>query len=183
MSALILLDRDGTLIKEKNYLSDPDEVELLPGAAQGLLRLKSLGCKLAVVSNQSGVGRGFFTPEDVARCNARLAELLAAEGVELDAVYFCPHGPDEACECRKPSPGMGWQACKDLGLPPEKTFVIGDKPCDVDLGTRLGARSVLVSTGYGAESLAACRPDFASSDLMEAADWIAVQLKADARKK
>ncbi|MGE4293178.1 MAG: D-glycero-alpha-D-manno-heptose-1,7-bisphosphate 7-phosphatase [Desulfovibrio sp.] len=176
MGALILLDRDGTIIKDKDYLSDPNKVELLPGAAQGLLRLKRLGCKLAVVSNQSGVGRGFFTLEDVRRCNERMAELLADEGVGLDAVYFCPHGPDQACDCRKPAPGMGIRACEELGLSPKQTFVIGDKPCDVDLGKRLGARSVLVSTGYGADSLNACRPDFAAGDLLEAAEWIGVQL-------
>lgn len=182
MAALILLDRDGTIIKDKHYLSDPDDIELLPGVVLGLLRLKALGCRLAVVSNQSGVGRGYFSTEDVERCNARLAELLAAEGVRLDAVYFCPHDPDAACECRKPAPGMGWQACEEFGLPPNRTFVIGDKPCDVDLGARLGARSVLVSTGYGAEALSSCSPDFAASDLVEAADWIAIQLKADIKK-
>lgn len=183
MNALILLDRDGTIIREKHYLADPGGVELLPGAASGLRRLRALGCRLAVVSNQSGVARGYFGREDVERVNARMAELLDAEGVELDAVYYCPHGPDEGCECRKPAPGLGRRACADLGVPPERTFVIGDKPCDVDLGARLGARSVLVSTGYGADALAACQPDFAAGDLVEAAEWVAVRLatEADAR--
>jgi D-glycero-D-manno-heptose 1,7-bisphosphate phosphatase len=179
MPALILLDRDGTIIKEKNYLSDPREVELLPGASQGLRRLQRQGCRLAVVSNQSGVGRGYFRHEDVERCNARMAELLRAEGVTLDAVYYCPHGPDEACSCRKPAPGMGLRACEEFGILPEQTFVVGDKPCDVDLGEQLGAQSVLVSTGYGADALQNCRPRFHAADLAEAADWILGQINAD----
>ncbi|MEF2145158.1 MAG: HAD family hydrolase [Desulfovibrionaceae bacterium] len=172
MATLILLDRDGTLIHDRHYLSDPEQVELLPGVAAGLLRLQLRGCILAVVSNQSGVGRGYFSEQDVHRCNARLAELLEAENVRIDAWYHCPHAPEENCLCRKPGTGMGEQACAEFQVLPDETFVVGDKPCDVDLGLRLGASSILVSTGSGLAALHACTPDFTAADMEEAADWI-----------
>jgi histidinol-phosphate phosphatase family protein len=148
---MAVLDRDGTIIAEKVYLSDPRQVELLPGAAEGLRHLARLGLGLVVVTNQSGVGRGYFDLAAVQRVHQRMADLLAAEGVKLSGIYLCPHLPDDDCDCRKPRPGLVEQAAADLGFEPASAVVIGDKPCDVELGQRVGAVTVLVRTGYGAQ--------------------------------
>jgi D-glycero-D-manno-heptose 1,7-bisphosphate phosphatase len=146
-----LLDRDGTLILERHYLSDPEGVELLPGAAEGLRRLRSLGFALVVVTNQSGLARGLFDAERLAQIHARLTFLLKQEGVILDGIYVCPHLPTDGCWCRKPRPGLVERAAARHGFDPAASIVIGDKACDVELGRAVGARSILVRTGYGAE--------------------------------
>lgn len=171
------LDRDGTIIVEKNYLSDPAGVELLPGAAAGLRRLRAAGWGLVVVSNQSGIGRGYFSEADYEKVTARLVALLRAEGVELDGIYHCPHAPGAGCDCRKPRPGMLERAAREHGFRPEDCVVIGDKPADVELGRNAGAAlAVLVRTGYGATAADSCQPDFVAADLDEAADLILARL-------
>ncbi len=146
----VFLDRDGTIIVEKNYLSDPAQVELLDGVAEGLRLLQQQGFPLVVVSNQSGVGRGYFTMDRLKAVNARVDELLKEQAIEISGWYVCPHTPDMACNCRKPRPGMIEAACRDLDLDPRQSFVIGDKRADLDLATAVGARGILVTTGYGA---------------------------------
>src|ERR1700730_14469068 len=106
----VLLDRDGTLIKEKNYLRDPGQLELIQGAGAALKRLQNEGWGLCLVTNQSGIARGFFGLEQVRRVHQRLADKLAVFDVELDGIYICQHRPEDACHCRKPSPGMIEQA-------------------------------------------------------------------------
>ena len=152
----VFLDRDGTVIAERHYLHDPAGVELLPGAAQGLRRMQALGLWLVLVTNQSGVGRGYFGRDAVERVHGRLLELLEREGVDLDAIYLCPHTPEEACSCRKPLPGLIQRAAADLGIDPARCFVIGDKACDVDLGLVVSATTFLVTTGHGAGHVAEC---------------------------
>lgn len=178
----VFLDRDGTIITEKHYLHDPDEVELLPGAAEGLRKLAALGLPLVLVSNQSGVGRGYFSRGDVERVHGRLQDLLEAQGAKLDAMYICPHAPSQECTCRKPLPGMIEQARTELGLAPNASFVIGDKPCDVDLGVVLNATTFLVTTGYGAAHALSrdCNPNYVVSGLDEASDIIKSILAARA---
>lgn len=170
-----LLDRDGTIIVERDYLGDPAGVELIPGAAAALRRLAAMGYALVVLTNQSGVARGYFGLDDVARVHGRLEALLAAEGVRLDGVYICPHGPTDACDCRKPLPGMAHAAARDLGLDLARSVMIGDKKVDLDLGRAVGARAVLVRTGHGAKEEAKAAPaaDFVADDLAAAADWLA----------
>lgn len=169
----VLLDRDGTINVERHYLSHPDELELLPGAAAGLRALRDMGLRLLVVTNQSAVGRGMF---DLARLDAihrRLEAMLRAEGVELDAVYACPHLPDAACACRKPLPGLARAAAADYGLDLASSFAIGDKACDVDLGRAIGAQALLVLTGHGAAAAASQpRADAIVADLLAAAEHI-----------
>lgn len=169
----VLLDRDGTIIFDKHYLSDPDEVQLLPGAAQGLRRMRELGFGIIVVSNQSGVGRGYFDLDSVAAVTARLRELLRVEGVELDGAYFCPHAPEENCDCRKPAPGMLLRAAEEHGFDPAACVVVGDKACDVKLGKNAGAKAVLVATGKGEKERGKCSPDHFAKDLADVADWLA----------
>ncbi|MES9995726.1 HAD-IIIA family hydrolase [Desulfovibrio aminophilus] len=177
---VVLLDRDGTIIVERHYLSDPAQVELLPHAAEGLLRLRRAGCKLAVITNQSGVGRGIFSLETLQRIHGRMLELLLAEGVEIEGIFFCPHTPEDRCDCRKPLPGLIEQAAEALGFRPSECFVIGDKPCDVELGQAVGARTILVRSGYGAavESAGECSPDHVADDLAKAARIIEESLVA-----
>jgi D-glycero-D-manno-heptose 1,7-bisphosphate phosphatase len=170
----VLLDRDGTLNVERNYIADPDQLALIPGAGAALRRLRDRGFGLAVVTNQSGVARGYFDLATVERVHARLRALLAGEGVALDGIYVCPHGPDDGCRCRKPRPGLIEQAAAEHGFDPKRAFVVGDKTVDLDLARAVGATAILVRTGWGrdAEREADCRPDVVVDDLPAAAEWI-----------
>ena len=170
----VALDRDGTLIEEQHYLSDPDKVRLAPGAAQGLRLLREMGVGLVVLTNQSAVGRGFLDMARLELIHQRLLSLLEAEGVRLDGIYYCPHTPQDDCLCRKPSPGLMELAAAELGFDPKECFVIGDKPCDIELGQRVGAITFLAQTGYGAQVAreATASPDYTVADLQEAAQVI-----------
>lgn len=170
----VVLDRDGTLNAERRYLSDPDQVELLPGVIEGLKRLQALGLGLVVITNQSAVGRGYFDAARLTAIHDRLTKSLLANGVTLDAIYYCPHKPEEKCECRKPGPALMFSASRDLGFRAEQAFVVGDKPCDLEMGKRASACTILVGTGYGKQTLrdASSGPDFAVDDLPEAAQLI-----------
>ncbi len=150
----VLLDRDGTIVVEKHYLRDPDGVELLDGAGQGLRELARLGLGLVVLTNQSPIGRGLLDVAGLDAIHRRLTALLEEQGVRLDGIYFCPHRPDEDCACRKPRPGMAERAAAELHFDPARCFVIGDMAGDVGLGRALGATALLVRTGHGAETSA-----------------------------
>ena len=168
----VLLDRDGTINVERHYLSDPDQVELLAGALSGLARMNALGLGLAVVTNQSGVIRGLFDRDRLEEIHQRLKNLLATGGVTLDGLFACPHHPDDGCPCRKPKPGLVLQAAAELDFSPAEAFVIGDKECDLELGHRVGAFTILVTTGYGrtlVDSRTDLRPHAVASDLEQAA--------------
>lgn len=167
----VLLDRDGTIIKERHYLCDPQQVELLAGAASGLRQMQEMGLGAIAVTNQSGIGRGFFDEKRLWEIHQRMLELLTAESVFLEDIYFCPHTPADNCSCRKPLSGLVEQAAEKYGFNPQDSFVIGDKPCDIELGQRVGAITFLVRTGYGAEVAASqtLSPDYVVDDLLEAA--------------
>lgn len=146
----VLIDRDGTIIVEKHYLHEPSEVALIPGAAEALARLKRAGIRLFVVTNQSGIGRGYYSEGDFLAVQERLSGLLAPYGVEFDGVAFCPHAPDECCPCRKPETGMWRELRARYGLSPSETAMIGDNASDVAFGLACGlAESILVLTGHG----------------------------------
>jgi D-glycero-D-manno-heptose 1,7-bisphosphate phosphatase len=169
-----ILDRDGTIIVERHYLSAPEQVELLPGAVRGLRKLSQLGVGLVVVTNQSAVGRGYFDEKRLDLIHRRLAELLTAEAVPPMPIYVCPHRPDAGCRCRKPLPGLLEQAARDLGFDVSSSFVIGDKACDIELGKQVMATTLLVRTGYGAElaQTGSVSPDYVVDDLAQAAETI-----------
>jgi D-glycero-D-manno-heptose 1,7-bisphosphate phosphatase len=151
----VLIDRDGTLNVEKDYLSDPDQLELIPGAGAALRRLQDRGFGIGIVTNQSGIARGYFDLDRLGQIHDRLKAILATYGVTADGIYICPHGPDDDCTCRKPRPGMIEAAVAEHGFDPACAFVIGDKEADVGMGQAVGATTILVRTGYGrkAESL------------------------------
>jgi D-glycero-D-manno-heptose 1,7-bisphosphate phosphatase len=174
----VLLDRDGTINVETHYLSRPEQLELLPGAADGLRMMRDLGLALIVVTNQSGIGRGYFTEDDLRDVHARFKDILAGEGVTLDGIYHCPHGADERCVCRKPGRGLVDQALADIAFDPARSFMIGDKRADLDLGRAVGAESVLVRTGYGSgvESEGGHGAAFIADSLTQAAAFIGGRL-------
>ncbi len=180
----VFLDRDGTLNKDTGYVRSPDEVELLPGVGSALARLKRAGVRLVVVTNQSGVARGIFTMADVERVHAKLQALLQAEGVEVDAIYCCPHHPDDGCACRKPNTAMVDRAVRDLGLDLSRAYVVGDQKRDIELAQRLCARSILVMSGPASrEALDELKrdglsPDHIAPSLTEAVEWIVEDAKA-----
>lgn len=174
----LFLDRDGTINVEKEFISKPNDVELIPGAADGLRIAAARGFKLFVVSNQSGIARGLMTEEDVERVNWRLAELLAAEGVVLDGVEYCPHYPSITgpCDCRKPKRGMIDRLLQRFEIDLARSFVIGDRVLDRELALTIGAKAIMVMTGYGVlevNSLTTDRkPDHVARDLLSAVQWI-----------
>ena len=134
--------------------------------------MRALGLGLVIVTNQSAVGRGYFDMARLEEIHGRLRELLAAENIELEGIYVCPHTPEDGCGCRKPLPGLLLQAAQELGFDPAEALVIGDKPCDIELGQAVGATTILVRTGYGTEHEAAgtVRPDHVADDLAAAAE-------------
>jgi len=171
MARLVVLDRDGTINVEKQYLSDPCQVELIDSAAEGIRLLREMGLKTVVVTNQSAVDRGYFDLQALDRIHRRLSELLQMEGTELDAIYFCPHRPEENCACRKPGVELLEQAARDFGADLREAFVVGDNSCDIEMGRRVGATTFLVKTGYGLQTLnqQGNSADYVVNDLLEAA--------------
>jgi len=169
----VVLDRDGTIIVDHDYLSDPRQIELLPGAVRGLRLLLKMGLGLVVLTNQSAVGRGFFDEAQLDLVHRQLRELLKAEGVQVEGIYFCPHTPEDNCSCRKPNPGLIERAAKELDFDLQASFVVGDKPADIEMGRRVRATTFLVRTGYGSESVSdpTVNPDYVVDDL-----WVAAQM-------
>jgi D-glycero-D-manno-heptose 1,7-bisphosphate phosphatase len=168
-SAAVFLDRDGTIMRDVDYCGDPKDVEVFGGATEALRMLKDRGYKLFIITNQSGIGRGYFTDEQY---RAVEGEVLRQLGNDLiDATYYCPHGPDSICGCRKPEPGLVSQAAHDYNLDLTRSFFVGDKDSDIQCGQHAGVKTILVHTGYGqyADQSAA---DFVASDLSHAADII-----------
>ena len=169
----VFLDRDGTLIVEKNYLEALDQIEFIPGSEAAVARLRRAGAKVIVVSNQSGVGRGYFTAAFVQQTHEFLQAQLQTFGTRLDAVYFCPLAPERDCACRKPKTGMLEEAARDFQMP-LRGYLVGDRASDLEAGRRAGLRSILVRTGYGEDTLqrGEIAADFVATDLREASAWI-----------
>lgn len=184
MRPLVLVDRDGTVIVEKGFLGDPAGVELIAGAAAAIRKLNEAGWAVAIATNQSGVGRGFYSLERMRATNDRLVALLEAEGARLDAVEFCPHHPEarleefrKRCSCRKPGTGMAANAAAKLNLSADGAAVVGDRLVDVEMGLALGGPGILVLTGVGEEqredaARAGITPTAIVPDLRGAVDWL-----------
>ena len=152
MNRAVFLDRDGTLIAEKNYLHRPEDVEIFPGAGAALKRLADAGFKLVIVTNQSGIGRGYFTQADAERVNEHLAREFARDGVRFEKIYIAPEAPDQPSRGRKPSPQFLFDPRDEFDLNLAESFMVGDKLIDLECGWNAGVKkSILVRTGYGAE--------------------------------
>jgi D-glycero-D-manno-heptose 1,7-bisphosphate phosphatase len=152
MNRAVFLDRDGTLIAEKHYLHRPEDVEIFPGAGPALRRLADAGFLLIVITNQSGIGRGYFTLADAQRVNDHVAREFARDGVQFAQTYIAPEAPDQPSRGRKPSPQFLLDARAEFGLDLAQSFMVGDKLIDLECGWNAGVKkSILVRTGYGAE--------------------------------
>lgn len=180
----VFLDRDGTVTIEKNYITDPGDIELIPGAAGAIARLRAAGFAVVIVSNQSGVARGYMTEEDMAAVHRATEARLLEAGAALDGAYYCPNLEDGTIErfardvsCRKPATGMIDAAVRDLDLDMSASFMVGDQITDLEVASRAGIPGVLVATGKGEQTMldaVAGRVEISyfASDLDAAADWI-----------
>lgn len=154
----VFLDRDGTLNVEKNYLYRAEDFEFIPGALEAVRLLNQAGLFVVVLTNQSGIARGLYSEADLQRLHRHVDTLLAAEGARVDAWYYCPHHPEgrgayrRHCDCRKPLPGMLFQAAAEHGIDLSRSWMVGDKAVDVEAGLAAGCRPILVRTGYGAQA-------------------------------
>lgn len=184
MRKYVLLDRDGTIIVNKHYQKDPAETEILSHAGEGLHLLKAAGFGLVLVTNQSGIGRGILTKTDLAAVNRRMIlELEGGDGF-FDGIYYCPHVDADACQCRKPRPGLLEVAASEHGFPLSESYVVGDRDIDIQAGAAVGATTVLVRTGYGSETEkeGGVAPDYVADNLLDAADWIIAREAALGKK-
>jgi len=179
----VFLDRDGTLIVERGYITVPEGVELIPGAAAAVARLREAGWKVFVVTNQGCVAKGMITEDELGMIHFRMISMLAEQGAELDGVYYCPHHPDGdqmqysiECDCRKPRPGMLERAAGEHGLELDQCVMIGDTVRDLEAGRGAGSKGILVLTGHGAVSVTEEHgADHVAPDLAAAVDWILSQ--------
>ncbi|HUJ17332.1 MAG TPA: HAD family hydrolase [Nitrospirota bacterium] len=185
MSKAVFLDRDGTVNEEVGYLRDLAHLRLIPGAGLAVRRLNETGFAVILVTNQSGVARGYFPESLVHDAHSRLDELLKLDGARIDAVYYCPHHPTAGnssytveCDCRKPRTGLIDRAVRDLSIDRARSCMVGDKWSDVELAQRAGLCSILVMSGFAPDDPGNERPDrvkdpdFIARSLLEAADWI-----------
>jgi D-glycero-D-manno-heptose 1,7-bisphosphate phosphatase len=180
----LFIDRDGTLTEEVGYVNHPRRLRLLPRSAEAVRRLNEAGVAAVVVTNQSGIARGYFSADVLTSVNEELVRQLKESGAYVDGIYVCPHHPSageppyrNACDCRKPRPGLLTRAAADLALDLSRSAVVGDKPSDVETAAHVGARGVLVLTGYGLGEWEYRRatfpvpPDHVAADLLDAVEW------------
>ena len=173
----VFLDRDGTLSEEIGYMRDISRYSVFPWTGKAIRRINDFGIAVVVVTNQSGIGRGFFEAGLVDEVHECLREEIGRDGAHIDAIYYCPHHPDDACECRKPKPGLIHQASAEMHLDPDRSFMIGDRYTDIRAGASSGAQTILVLTGDGARertehSDEEVQPDHVARTLDEAVDLI-----------
>jgi D-glycero-D-manno-heptose 1,7-bisphosphate phosphatase len=164
LSPAVFIDRDGTIMQDADYCSDPQQVKIFPGVAEALKRLKSKGFKIIIITNQSGIGRGFFTIEQYRAVEAEVLRQLGDS--QIDATYFCPDIPGESSSCRKPAPGMILEAVREHQIDLTRSFFVGDKEIDAECGRNAGVRTIRVRTGFDRETSGST------------ADWIAEDLPA-----
>jgi D-glycero-D-manno-heptose 1,7-bisphosphate phosphatase len=180
----VFLDRDGTLIVERGYITVPEGVELIPGAAEAVTRLREAGWKVFVVTNQGCVAKGMITEDELGLIHFRMVSLLAEGGAEIDGVYYCPHHPDGEqiqysveCDCRKPRPGLLERAAGEHGVDLSESVTIGDSLRDLEAGRAAGTRGILVLTGKGTQTALedGHGADFVATDLSAAVEWVLSQ--------
>ncbi len=174
MSRAIFLDRDGTILKDMHYLSNPDHISIYRGVIPALKRLRKAGWRLVIGTNQSGIGRGYFTVDTLHKIHGRLLSIFERHELVIDEILFCPHHPEENCHCRKPQIGMLHKAREKYNLDLKQCIVIGDKECDILWGKKGGARTILVLTGKGRKhrKKLKVKPDHVTHSLTTAARWI-----------
>jgi D-glycero-D-manno-heptose 1,7-bisphosphate phosphatase len=174
----VFLDRDGTIAEEVGYLNHASRFRMFPFVAQAIRRLNEAKLPVLVITNQSGIGRGYFPESLVHTVHDLMMQQLKASAAHVDGVYYCPHASNDGCDCRKPKPGMLERAAREHGLDLRRSFVVGDRHGDIELAHRVGSRGILVRTGYGEGELQwhaakwMAPPDLVAEDLAAAVDWI-----------
>jgi len=176
----VFLDRDGTINEEVGYLDSLDKLRVFSEAFEAVRLINQARMKTIVITNQSGIGRGFFDEAFVDRVHVEMRRLFLKEGAVIDSFYYCPHHPTEGigpyrqtCSCRKPEPGLLLKAAEDLDIDLGKSYMIGDMPKDVEAGQRAGAKGILVQTGYGkVADMGSTHPDYIAQDILEAVKWL-----------
>ena len=176
----VFLDRDGTINEEVGYLSIIDQLRIFPTAFDAVRMINEAGMKVVVVTNQSGVARGFFDEDFVKAVHATINKMLREKGAFIDRFYYCPHHPTEgigryriSCDCRKPAPGMLIRASEELDIDLPSSYVVGDMAKDIELANKVGARGILVRTGYGKNVVSTdIKPACIAEDILAAAEWI-----------
>ena len=171
MKKAIFLDRDGTLVEDKGFVHKLEDFKLLDNVVDGL-SLLSNRYKLFIITNQSGIGRGVYNVEDFEKFNERLLDELSKGGIKIGKVYFCPHKPEDNCECRKPKPKFLFEAKQDFGIDLENSYVVGDRPADTEMGNNAGCNTIHVLTGNGLEFIDKVESDYIAKDLLDASQWI-----------
>jgi histidinol-phosphate phosphatase family protein len=170
----VFLDRDGTVAKDVHYCRHVDDFVLLPGVPQAIRLLNESGFKAIVVTNQSGVGRGYFTEETLSHIHQKMTEELGKHGARVDAIYHCPHHPDDDCACRKPKPALLLKAAQDMDIRLDLSYMIGDDPKDVEAGRSAGCRTVWLTphSSLGQALPQHQSPDHTAESLYEATTWL-----------
>lgn len=177
----VFLDRDGTIVEDIGYINSPKDLALIPGAVDAIRMLNEAGYKVVVITNQAGVARGLVTEDMLQTIDKTLHKYILSGGAHLDAIYYCPHHPEygfypykQACECRKPHPGLIKKAEKDLKIDLSQSYMIGDKATDVEAGSRAGTKTIFVLTGKGMKEREKLngKPDHVADNLLEAIQWI-----------
>ena len=174
----VFVDRDGTINVDGPYLSDPDKFEMYPGVGNGMKKLKDNGFKIIVITNQSGIARGYFTKKQLSEIHERMKKEFHQFNVELDGIYYCPHHPDDGCNCRKPKTGLFDKAIKDHDIIVEKSYMIGDKIQDIEAGIKIGTKSILIPVLDGKdgtiyeEHQLDYHPDYVACDFEDAVGWV-----------
>jgi histidinol-phosphate phosphatase family protein len=171
----VFLDRDGTIAKDVPYCGKVEDFELLPSVTDAIALFNSHNFKVVIVTNQSGIARGYFTEETLGSIHNKMIKELEKFEARVDTIHYCPHHPDDGCECRKPKTALFRQAAEELNIDLERSFVVGDMPMDVSAGRDLGCRTVLVTTGPNGGMDIVDAPDYTASNLLEAAQWIVKQ--------
>ena len=170
MTKAVFLDRDGVLVEDIGYHHKLEDFKLVKNTVEGLKLLKDF--KLVIITNQSGIGKGYYTFDDFLKFNNHLVNELKKNDVKIEKTYVCPHKPEDNCECRKPKTKLIKGAEKEFNIDLKKSFVIGDKKIDVELGKNAGCKTILVLTGKGMKEKENLIADYVAKDLLEAAEWI-----------
>ena len=174
----VFIDRDGTINVDGPYLDDPDEFEMYPGVGEGVKKLKENGFKIIVITNQSGIARGYFTKSDLAAIHDKMNAEFKKFKVDLDGIYYCPHHPDDNCNCRKPKTGLFEKAIKEHDIDVKKSYMLGDGIHDIEAGKKIGVTTILIPVPYmGEETISEknreeCNPDYIADDFANTVEWI-----------
>ncbi|MFC1992233.1 D-glycero-beta-D-manno-heptose 1,7-bisphosphate 7-phosphatase [Chloroflexota bacterium] len=181
MNKAVLIDRDDTINRDVPYCSHPEDFDLLPGVAEGIRLLNEHGFKVVVITNQSGIARGYFTHEMLVEIHNKMCSELARYGAHIDAIYYCPHHPESHCSCRKPKLAMPLRAAQELSLDLSHSYVIGDSSMDIQMGKGVSSKTILVSESIEVErgKERNQKPDFVAHTVHDASRWILDQIRAE----